>query len=1247
MNRIHRLVFNRVPGQVQATSEPADGRVSSAASPTRSRLRRGSGLSLLALAISAWLPGGELHAQTAPPATALPTGVTVTSGSANMGTGGSAGSPVLTVTQVSQKVILDWSSFDIGANASVQFVQPGTTAIALNRVAGVDPSRIYGSLSSNGRVFLLNPNGMIFGPAASVNVGSLLASTLDISNADFLADNYNFTARPGTRGAIYNYGGLNASGSVALLGGHVTNAGFINAMGGRIEVAAADGATLEFATDEQAHLTLTRSLQDRVASETSAVQNIGTIFANGGTIVLQASADPGLFATAINHSGFLIADAIGNEAGTVSLVARGGDIVSTGGISANAGQLQITGDGNLVQSTYGYAVDRMTLALEGDATLQGNNAVARIDGHVGGALDLTNAARLSQTAALTVAGNTSIDNGSHDIQLTQAGNDFGGSVGLTGRNVSITAGGDLMLDAIQASSLWATADGISLNRNVTTTGMQRYAGAVRLLRDIALSSTLGDIQFGSTVDGSWSLAVSSPGWTRFEGAVGGVSALTSLVTDSAGATSIGGNITTLGGMNFGDAVQLQNDVVLRSAAGGAISFQNNIDGAHDLDIATPGLVSVAGAIGMQEALDNLRIDAGALDVGAVNVRRDLNLASAGAILQRDAFFVGGNSHFSANGDLVLNNIGNHFLGEVSLDGGNATLASAFALRLGASNLGGDLTVVAMGGLTQGGALDVDGAASFTGNGDITLDHAGNRFVGDVTASGQDVRLRSAGNLRLASANAQALRVQSGGDLSLLGSVRASNLDIAVGGVFRNLSGANAVTAFGGGRWHIYLQNPFAAHDYGGLDSGNTAIWNTAAFGATGATGNRYLFAYRPTLTFASIDATKVYGQIANLGGYTVSGLMNGVAGAYRADSLAGVVSGTAALSSSGANAGATVGGGPYAIDISQGTLDASGSGYALAFDGRGLLSVTPASLTITASDAHKIYGQAASLTGYAVAGLVNGDTVSTLDLASGGAASTATVGDYAITAGNAGGSGLSNYDITYVDGTLSVGRASLVITAGDFGKTYGQNANLSGYATRGLVNGDTVSTLDLASGGAASTATVGDYAITAGNAGGSGLSNYDITYVDGTLSVGRASLVITAGDVSKWLGRAVSLVDYRASGLVNGDQVSGVHLDSAGSGANAPFGRYPITVADAQGRGLENYDIHYVPGTLTVGGLDARLVDTLSGDIRSLSPDHAAPAADASMNPVRPASSGEGELRLPPHCMARDALQDCLTLLSP
>ena len=164
---------------------------------------------------------------------------------------------------------------------------------------------------------------------------------------------------------------------------------------------------------------------------------------------------------------------------------------------------------------------------------------------------------------------------------------------------------------------------------------------------------------------------------------------------------------------------------------------------------------------------------------------------------------------------------------------------------------------------------------------------------------------------------------------------------------------------------------------------------------------------------------------------------------------------------------------------------------------------------------------------------------------------------YTIVPGEAVGTGLGNYTISYVNGGLTVGAAALTITAESTSKTYGQTVTLGGtaFTENGLVNGDTIAGVTLSSAGAAATAQVAGspYTIVPGGAVGTGLSNYTISYVNGGLTVGAAALTITAESTSKTYGQTVTFSEtgFTESGLVNGDTIAGVTLSSAGAAATA------------------------------------------------------------------------------------------------
>jgi hypothetical protein len=281
-----------------------------------------------------------------------------------------------------------------------------------------------------------------------------------------------------------------------------------------------------------------------------------------------------------------------------------------------------------------------------------------------------------------------------------------------------------------------------------------------------------------------------------------------------------------------------------------------------------------------------------------------------------------------------------------------------------------------------------------------------------------------------------------------------------------------------------------------------------------------------------------------------------------------------------------VGAYPSIIAVFTPTGHFAGSSDTLSF------TVNPATLTITANNATKTYGQATSFaaTAFTETGLVSGDSIVRVSESSDGAPMSATVGTYNIVPFAATGVGLGNYTINYVDGTLTVNPTLLTITANNDSKTYGTLKTFSGaaFTTTGLVtaNGDTIAGVIETSTGSPLSATVGSYPIVPGAATGSGLSNYTIAYVNGTLTVNPALLTITANNDSKTYGtlKSFATTAFTQTGLVtaNGDTIAGVIETSTGSPVSATVGSYPIVPSAATGSGLSNYTIAYVNGSLTV-----------------------------------------------------------------
>ena len=322
---------------------------------------------------------------------ALPSGGEIVSGS---GTISQPTAQDMVIQQNTQKMIADWQAFGIRAAESVQFVQPGRSSIALNRVIGADPSVIIGKLIANGQVFLSNPSGVLFAPGARVDVHGLVATTLKINSQDFLDGNYHFTQDP-TRSlaAVINQGNIEASGYVGLLAPSVVNSGTIVADLGSVAIGAGTKAAVDFTGDGLINFTILDAVQGEVVDTEgnvleNRIENSGLIQADGGKVLLTAKDAGDVIRNVVNHSGTIIAHSIAEKNGEIYLLAAGDGIVNiTGTVDASGDDAGETG--GLVEIT-GEKVglfDTAVVDVSGDA----GGGTARIGGDFQGVGDLATA----------------------------------------------------------------------------------------------------------------------------------------------------------------------------------------------------------------------------------------------------------------------------------------------------------------------------------------------------------------------------------------------------------------------------------------------------------------------------------------------------------------------------------------------------------------------------------------------------------------------------------------------------------------------------------------------------------------------------------------------------------------------------------------------------------------------------------------------------------------------------------------
>lgn len=452
MNNVHRSIWSSKTGTFTAVSEnvKAAGKKSmSCTNAAGSRAR----LALNAVAVTVMLAfGANVYA--------LPVGGVVTAGSATINSGPST----TTINQATQNAAINWQSFNIAAGQAVQFVQPNASSVALNRVVGANPSSILGSLSANGKVFLVNPNGILFGQGASVNVGGLVASSLNLTDQNFMAGNFTFT--DAGAGSIVNQGTINANGGyVALLGANVSNQGVISANSGTVALAAGNAITLDMAGDGLLNVMVNQGAVNALA------ENGGLIRADGGVVLMTTQAAGTLLQTAVNNSGVIQAQTLDNRGGTIKLRADMQDgTVNVGGIldaSAPAG-----GNGGFIETSAAH-VKVQSGARVTTAAASGQTGTWLIDPQdfiigAGGNIDGTTLSGQLVTNNINITTMPGTGNGDifvNDAITWNAGGNFttlslnaardvniNKSITATNGNVSVCCGRDINLSAAAAIS---------------------------------------------------------------------------------------------------------------------------------------------------------------------------------------------------------------------------------------------------------------------------------------------------------------------------------------------------------------------------------------------------------------------------------------------------------------------------------------------------------------------------------------------------------------------------------------------------------------------------------------------------------------------------------------------------------------------------------------------------------------------------------------------------------------------------
>ncbi|MES2025227.1 MAG: GLUG motif-containing protein [Pseudomonadota bacterium] len=327
MNHIYRLVWSQLANAWIAVAENAKA---------HGKAIGAHKLSVTALVLS----GGALFTPFAYAASAAD--ATVTLGNGNVNTVGNT----TTINQHTQNIAIDWVGLSTAANEALIFNQPNSSAIALNRITGSSPSTLLGSLTANGQVFILNPNGVLFGAGAQVNVGGLVASTLSMSNADLAVGRMVFALDGNANGSVVNKGTINAAdgGYVALIAGTVRNEGNINARLGTALLAAGNKVTLNINNGSLLGYSIDQGALNALAENKQLIQ------ANGGQVLMSAKALNNLTTAVVNNTGIIEAKTVENRNGRIMLM---GDMeVGTVNVGGTLDASALTGgDGGFVETS--------------------------------------------------------------------------------------------------------------------------------------------------------------------------------------------------------------------------------------------------------------------------------------------------------------------------------------------------------------------------------------------------------------------------------------------------------------------------------------------------------------------------------------------------------------------------------------------------------------------------------------------------------------------------------------------------------------------------------------------------------------------------------------------------------------------------------------------------------------------------------------------------------------------------------
>jgi filamentous hemagglutinin family protein len=760
------------------------------------------------------------------PVLALPQGGEVKSGQAEIGVGVAnlQDRPVLqmSIRQSSDRAVINWQSFSVGSQEWVNFQQPSSTSATLNRVTGNTPSDIAGRITANGQIMLVNPNGILFTPTAQIDVAGLVATTLDISDKDFMTGTLHFNQVPDKPlKTVINQGNITVKdgGFAALVGPGVANRGVINARLGKVLLASGTQATMDFYGDGLVSLAVDPTIAGQIRDTngqalTDLVSNSGTIAADGGTVTLSAKAGAAVVNHVINLSGVIQAQSVQNQNGKIVLSGgEQGTVLVSGNLDASGLESGQTGGTVQVLGERIGLLDGTRIDVSGDA----GGGEALIGGNYQGQGPLPNAQFTFGGQNVSINANAlSSGNGGKVIVWANDTTRFYGSIVARGGSTSGNGG------------LVETSGKIGLDVNGARVDTRAPNGQIGTW---VLDPSDLTIQAGSGTDsnigGSPNFNTLGSPATLFETNLEAALATSNVTISTAGGTEGNGDITLNATIDSASA----NSLTLTARRFNLTSGSFNLGGNLTFNLnqvnpeATPPTSSIQNAhnaIGTVAGTRTINLGAGTFQGATLTLNRNVTINGAG---QGQTILNGQNTRQVVNiaaGTVNISNLtvsGGRVSLPRSLSAGGIFVAAGSTLNLSNSKVSGNTGVIG-GGIRSDGRTTlsnstvsnnsaIDGGGINNLNGTLTLS---NSTVSGNTASNNGGGLHNQGTLTLTGSTVSGNRANGsgGGILGFTGTVNVSNSTITNntsdndnngsgngGGVFRQrgtLNVANTIIA---------------------------------------------------------------------------------------------------------------------------------------------------------------------------------------------------------------------------------------------------------------------------------------------------------------------------------------------------------------------------------------------------------------------------------------------------------------------